>query len=60
MTELTVRKLLIDLTTPFAMRWNGGEESEHRSSAYQLLLSKDGMFRGNNSARQFIPVGPSA
>jgi predicted metal-dependent hydrolase len=25
MTELTVRKLLIDLNTPFAGRWNGGD-----------------------------------
>ena len=25
MTELTVRRLLIDLTTPFAVRWNGND-----------------------------------
>jgi predicted metal-dependent hydrolase len=35
MTDLTVRKLLIDLTTPFAHRWNGGDA--FRSAFFNAL-----------------------
>jgi predicted metal-dependent hydrolase len=35
MTDLTVRKLLIDLTTPFAQRWNGGDA--FRSAFFNAL-----------------------
>jgi predicted metal-dependent hydrolase len=35
MTDLTVRKLLIDLTTPFAPRWNGGDA--FRSAFFNAL-----------------------
>ncbi|MDO8283636.1 MAG: metal-dependent hydrolase [Rhodoferax sp.] len=35
MTELTVRRLLIDLTTPFAPRWNGGDA--FRSAFFNAL-----------------------
>ena len=36
MTDLTVRKLLIDLDTPFELRWNGGDAF---TSAYMNALS---------------------
>jgi predicted metal-dependent hydrolase len=35
MTELTVRRLLIDLTTPFAVRWNGNDA--FRSAFFNAL-----------------------
>jgi len=35
MADLTVRKLLIDLTTPFARRWNGGDA--FRSAFFNAL-----------------------
>ena len=35
MTDLTVRKLLIDLTTPFEQRWNGGDA--FRSAFFNAL-----------------------
>ncbi|HPW28668.1 MAG TPA: metal-dependent hydrolase [Rhodoferax sp.] len=35
MTDLTVRKLLIDLTIPFAQRWNGGDA--FRSAFFNAL-----------------------
>lgn len=35
MTDLTVRKLLIDLTTPFPARWNGGDA--FRSAFFNAL-----------------------
>lgn len=35
MTALTVRKLLIDLNTPFAPRWNGGDA--FRSAFFNAL-----------------------
>ncbi len=35
MTELTVRRLLIDLETPFAQRWNGGDA--FRSAFFNAL-----------------------
>jgi len=35
MTELVVRKLLVDLTTPFASRWNGGDA--FRSAFFSAL-----------------------
>ncbi len=35
MTDLLVRKLLIDLSTPFAMRWNGGDA--FRSAFFNAL-----------------------
>ncbi len=35
MTDLTVRRLLIDLTTPFAQRWNGGDA--FRSAFFNAL-----------------------
>ena len=35
MTDLTVRKLLIDLSTPFAQRWNGGDA--FRSAFFNAL-----------------------
>jgi uncharacterized protein len=35
MTDLVVRKLLVDLTTPFAVRWNGGDA--FRSAFFNAL-----------------------
>jgi predicted metal-dependent hydrolase len=35
MTDLVVRKLLVDLTTPFAARWNGGDA--FRSAFFNAL-----------------------
>jgi uncharacterized protein len=35
MTDLVVRKLLVDLTTPFPMRWNGGDA--FRSAFFNAL-----------------------
>ena len=35
MTDLVVRKLLIDLNTPFAVRWNGGDA--FRSAFFNAL-----------------------
>jgi uncharacterized protein len=35
MSDLTVRKLLIDLETPFELRWNGGDAF---TSAFMRLV----------------------
>jgi predicted metal-dependent hydrolase len=35
MTDLVVRRLLVDLTTPFAQRWNGGDA--FRSAFFNAL-----------------------
>ena len=35
MTDLVVRRLLIDLETPFAQRWNGGDA--FRSAFFSAL-----------------------